>query len=161
MKGISPFIATVLILSLTIGVGVLVGPWAYNLFKSQTSTVAQESETAIECKYGGIRIDDSSVKCLLSGSSDMLNFTLENTGSVDLYNFTCEIYLNGFVYEYGVNNSINNQTFTASTALKPAQKRTVAVNITDNLAAVNPEWIRIRIPRCPTVDDKVTGITCS
>lgn len=161
MKGISPFIATVLIISFTIGAGMLLGPWIYSLTQSQAGTVGQESETRLECNYGGIRIDDDTIKCSFTGNPDFLNFTIENTGTIDLYNFTCEIYQNGVIYEYGVNNSINNQTFTSTSPLKSAQKRTVAVNITDNLPAINPEWIRIRIPRCPTVSDKSTNILCA
>lgn len=161
MKGISPFVATVFVISFTVGAGVLLGPWIYSLTKSQAETVGGETETRLDCQYGGIRIDDDSIKCSFTGNPDLLNFTIENTGTINLYNFTCEIYLNGVVYEYGVNNSINNQTFTDSSPLRPAQKRTVAVNITDNLASANPEWIRIRVPKCPTVDDKATNTTCS
>ena len=106
-------------------------------------------------------MDDDSIKCDFSGDPDFLNFTLENTGTINMYNFTCEIYLNGIIYEYGINNSINNQTFTDTAPLKPGQRRTVAVNITDNLADANPEWIRIRVPKCPTVDDRSTNTTCT
>jgi len=161
MKGISPFIATVLIISFTIGAGALLGPWIYSLTKSHADTVGGETETRLNCQYGGIRIDDESIKCSFTDTPDFLNFTIENTGTVNLYDFTCEIYLNGVIYEYGVNNSMNNQTFTSSSPLRPAQRRTVTVNITDDLASANPEWIRIRVPRCPTVDDRVTNVPCS
>jgi flagellin-like protein len=161
MKGISPFIATVLIIAFTIGIGMLLGPWIYKLTQSQTQTIGKESESRLECSYGGIRIDDSTIKCSFTGNPDFLNFTIENTGTINLYNFTCEIYQNGQIYEYGVNNSINNQTFTSVSPLKPAQKRTVTVNIIDNLPAINPDWIRIMVPSCPTVSDRSTNITCT
>lgn len=161
MKGISPFVATVLIIAFTVGVGVMIGPWIYSLTQTQAKTVGEESETRLECDYGGIRIVDDSIKCNFTGSVDTLNFMLENTGTINLYNFTCEIYLNGIIYEYGVNNSITNTSFTKDSPLGPAQRRTVAVNITDNLASANPEWIRIRVPRCPTVADKVTNVICT
>jgi archaellum component FlaG (FlaF/FlaG flagellin family) len=161
MKGISAFIATVLIIAFTIGVGMLLGPWIYSLAQSQSQTIGKESETRLECNYGGIRIDDDTIKCSFTGNPDFLNFTIENTGTIDLYNFTCEIYQNGVIYEYGVSNSINNQTFTSASPLRPAQKRTVSVNITDNLNATNPEWIRIMVPKCPTVSDKSTNIICT
>ena len=161
MKGISPFIATVLIISFTIGAAALLGPWIYSLTKSQSDVIGGETETRLDCQYGGIRIDDDSIKCDFTGSLYFLNFTLENTGTKDMYNFTCEIYLNGIIYEYGINNSINNQTFTSSTPLKPSQVRTVAVNITGDLPSANPEWIRVRVPKCPTVDDRSTDVSCS
>jgi hypothetical protein len=161
MKGISAFIATVLIIAFTIGVGMLLGPWIYNLVQSQSQTVSKESETMLDCSYGGIRIDDDSIKCDFTGDPDLLNFTIENSGTIDLYNFTCEIYQNGIIYGYSVNNSINNQIFTSTSPLKSAQKRAVRINITDNLPSANPEWIRITVPKCPTVSDKSTNVTCT
>jgi flagellin-like protein len=161
MKGISPFIATVLIIAFTIGIGMLLGPWIYNLTQSQSQTIGKESENRLECNYAGLRIIGDSIQCTFSGNPDFLNFTLENTGNIDLYNFTAEIKLNGIIYDYGVNNSITNTAFTQSSPLRPGQERTVAVNITDNLASANPDYVRIFTSICPTKDDKVTGVTCS
>jgi archaellum component FlaG (FlaF/FlaG flagellin family) len=161
MKGISAFIATVLVIAFTVGVGTLLGPWIYSTVQNQAKNVGQQSETRTDCEYGGVQIVADSVKCNFSGNPDFLNFTLKNTGNINLYNFTCEIKLNDIIYEYGVNNSISNTTFTSDAPLRPGQSKTVAINITNNLASANPDWVRIRVPRCPTVDSKVTGISCS
>lgn len=161
MKGISPFIATVLIIAFTIGAGMLLGPWIYSLTQSQSQTIGKESETRLECNYGGIRIDDDTIKCSFTGNPDFLNFTIENTGTIDLYNFTCEIKVGDNITSYNINNSLTNAPFTKDSPLRPAQRRTVIVGITDNLPAVNPEWIRIMVPKCPTVSDKSTNTICT
>ena len=162
MKGISPFIATVLIISFTIGAGVLLGPWIYSLTKSQAETIGGETETRLDCQYGGIRIDDECINIDFSGDPYFLNFTLENTGTVDLYDFKCEIYQDGLIYSYSVNDSRTNTIFTKDSPLGSRESRIVSVNLnTSELSSANPDWVRIIVTRCPTVSDKVTNLDCS
>jgi len=163
MKGISTFIATVLTIAFVAGVAVIISGWLTGFTKTQTGTVGQQSQTNTECNYAGIRILDDSVKCTLSTSPDKLNFTIENTGQIDLYNFTVQIYIGGTVYSNTTYNPFTNDNFTSSSPIKSGERKTIVVNMDDlNYTALgNPDWIRIVSARCPSVSDKVTSVSCS
>ena len=160
MKGISTFVATVLTIAFVATAAIIISGWLTGLTQSTTGTVGQQTQTDVDCKYAGIRIPDDTVKCTLSTSPDKLNFTIENTGNIDLYNFTAEIYFGGIVYSNTTYNYFTNDNFTSSSPLKPGEKRTIIVNM-GNLASGTPEWIRIVSARCPSVSDRVTNVTCS
>ncbi len=161
MKGVSPLIAVVLTIAFTVGVAALISGWLTVFSKSSTGIVESQSTTKINCNYGGIRIVDDSMKCGFTGSSDRLNFTIENTGTINLYNFTGEIYLNGIIYSYDTYNAMTNAPLSSGSPIKPNERKTLVVNITDNLASANPDWVRIVTTLCPTVSDKSTNVTCS
>jgi len=160
MKGVSTFIAMVLTIAFVAGAAIIISGWLTGLTHKQTEIIGDETTTKTECNYAGIRILDDTVKCTFSTSPDKLNFTIENTGNIDLYNFTAEIYFGGIVYSNTTYNYFTNDNFTSSSPLKPGEKKTIIVNM-DDLASGNPEWIRIVSARCPSVSDKVTNVTCS
>lgn len=160
MKGISAFVATVLTIAFVAGVAIIISGWLTGLTKTQTGTVEKQSQTAVECNYAGIRIVDDTIKCSLSSSPDQLNFTIENTGQIDLYNFTVQIYLNGIVYSNTTYDPLTGDNFTSSSPLKPGERKTIVVNM-DDFTSGNLEWIRIVSARCPSVSDTVTRVTCT
>jgi flagellin-like protein len=160
MKGISPFISTILLIAITVAVAGMIGLWITTLTHTQTGIVGNKTEEDIDCRYAGIKIDDSTIQCNFAGSSDQLNFTLENTGTVDMYNFNGEIYLGGLIYSYSVYNPLTNLAFNSTYPIRPGESKTVVVNITDNLASSNPTWIRV-VSRCPTVYDTVENVGCT
>lgn len=154
----------VLTVAFTVGVAAIIGTWLTVFSKSTTDTVGEESKTKINCNYGGIRIIDDSVKCNFATASpinDTLNFTIENTGTINLYNFTGEIYLNGIIYSYNTYNAATNAAFGSGSPIKPNERKTLVVNITADLASANPEWVRVVTTICPTISDKITNVTCT
>ena len=89
MKGISPFIATVLLIAFTIVIAGVVNFWLTSFTKTTTEVISEETSTQIICQYGGILLKS------LAYNNPYLTGTTENTGSILLGNLNLEIlYLN-------------------------------------------------------------------
>ena len=157
-KGISPFIASVLLIAFTVAVGTIVSLWINALMRSQASEVGSEADLAVKCKKAGIRILDDTIKCNFTGT-DYLNFSLQNTGYIDMYNFRAYLYINGVTYSYDVLDANTNQNFTKDSPLKIGEIKTVLVNITDSFSPTTISWLKIST-QCPDVNDRVENITC-
>ena len=94
MKGISPLMATVLIVAFTLAVAAIIGGWLTSISRTETSTIESGMSTQIECSKAQIDIVS-----ILNGSAVIV----QNIGQV---NFT-----NGLSLACGTNTS------TTSTAL--------------------------------------------
>ncbi|MDI6807241.1 MAG: hypothetical protein QMD14_05570 [Candidatus Aenigmarchaeota archaeon] len=161
MKGISPFIAVILLIAMTVSVGIIVSIWWTGLIQKQAGIIEEESVTKLKCTHGGILIWDETVKCNFAGATDSLNFTVENTGTIDLYNLKVQIFNGSAIYgPYDVIDILKGSVFTSTFPLKPGWKRSVEVNITPENIAGNAEWINI-ITQCPDVEDKTYNVACS
>jgi FlaG/FlaF family flagellin (archaellin) len=89
MKGISPFIAIVLIIAISVAVGGIMSVWMTGFFSTTTETVSEEKTKQIICTDAGISLKD------LKYVSGYLNGTVENTGWISLGNISLQIsYLN-------------------------------------------------------------------
>lgn len=87
MKGISPLIATVLLISLTVAVAGIVWAWSGPFFKDQTKRVSEQSDRTLFCSYGNINVKDlkfQSTQSRLSGN-------IENTGQIAVGNITISV----------------------------------------------------------------------
>jgi hypothetical protein len=85
MKGISSFIATILIIAVTVAVGGIISSWMIHFVSTETKTVGSQSELEITCNDGAISLSDLKYHCpKLSGK-------VKNTGKIDLGNITLEI----------------------------------------------------------------------
>jgi flagellin-like protein len=161
MRGISPFIAIILLVAITVSAGALISMWWFGLLGKQTGVVEEETTIKIRCTHGSILIWDSSIKCDFSGATDYLNFTVENTGTIDLYDLKVQISNGSLIFgPYNVTDVLTGSTFSSSFPLKPGWKRVVKVDIppTDNIAG-NAEWISITT-QCPGVEDRSYNIPC-
>lgn len=160
MKGISPFIAVILLVAITVSAGALISIWWFGLMGKQAGVIEEETTTKIRCVHGGILIWDGSIKCDFSGTADYLNFTVENTGTVDLYNLKVQIYNGSIIFgPYNLTDVLTGSIFTSTFPLKPGWKRVVKVEITDNIAG-DAEWINI-ITQCADVEDRTYNIDCT
>lgn len=165
MKGVSPFIASVLLIVMTVSAGALLAMWYMGLIKLQASNVGNEAEEKTTCSYGGIRILTETIRCDFSGSppatKDYLNFTVENSGSINLYNLKMQIYIQGVSYSFDVYETATNSTFNSTYPLRPDERKTVSVNITQNAPLANPDWIRL-ITQCSGVNSgNIESVDCT
>jgi len=107
-KGISPLIATILLIAFVIAVGGILSGWMISFTKERTEEARTKGETDIKCSYSSLYISDAN----WNSSQTKLSLTAENTGSEDLTDFRMIVVYN------------NNSAFTllatpASTALNP------------------------------------------
>lgn len=85
MKGISPLVATVLLIAFVVSVAGILSIWLHSLTVSTTQLVGTEASVAIACSYGGIKLTD------LYFSNNFLTGGIENTGSITLGNISLQI----------------------------------------------------------------------
>jgi flagellin-like protein len=80
MKGISPLIATVLLIAFTIAVGGIISIWLTGYTTTTTEIISEESEARIACIGAGISLRDLKFNSTIS----YLTGNIENTGTVKL-----------------------------------------------------------------------------
>jgi flagellin-like protein len=92
MKGISPLIATVLLIAFTVAVAGMVSIWITGFTKTTTTITQTQSLQRINCTYGSIVLSDMNY----CGSTAYLSGKISNNGLIDLDGITLqEIYTNG------------------------------------------------------------------
>jgi len=79
MKGISPFIAEILLIGFTVAIAGIIITWSSQFARTSTQTVAQQSESQLACSYGGISTFGDIVY-----SNGYLSGYLKNTGTIPL-----------------------------------------------------------------------------
>jgi len=80
MKGISPLIATVLLIVIVVSIGAVVMTWTSTFTATTTKTVQNKSDTAINCASASISIDEVFV---INGTSGVVRAAVKNSGFVD------------------------------------------------------------------------------
>ncbi len=111
-KGISPLIATVLLIAFTITIATLLASWMTGFTTTQTETTGTTADAEIKCAYGSITI--KSMK--YNNSDTKLYAEIENNaGDVDLSNITFSIILaNSSTYTYSTTCNCNDETLRAA-----------------------------------------------
>lgn len=85
MKGISPLIATVLLIAFTIAVGGLISIWLTGFTQTQTQAVGTQATNQITCSNGGISLSS------MSYCNSYLVSQITNTGTITLGNLSLTI----------------------------------------------------------------------
>lgn len=86
-KGISPLVATVLLIAFVVAIAGVIAAWLSGFAKSQTELVSSQSSLSVTCSYGSINM--KSLK--FTSSVSKLAGTLENNGQIPLGNITLSI----------------------------------------------------------------------
>ena len=146
MKGISDFIATILIIAFTVAVGGIVSSWMIHFATTEANTVGSKSDLTIICNDGAISISDLKYYCPnLSGK-------IKNTGKIDLTQITLEITYTNATREtrcmsYAAGTLINA---TCPGNLSIAMQEEYAFNLT--IGGSNYDRIRVYSANCTNVD---------
>ena len=93
-KGISPIVATVLLIAFTLAVASLLGGWLTSLTKTQTDTIEQGTSKAVNCSSAVIDI----VNVICANSSQQLKVAINNVGQNELWDFSVFASLNNTFY---------------------------------------------------------------
>ncbi len=105
-KGISPLLATVILIALTLAVAALLGSWFTSVTRIQTGIIEEDIATQINCT--GALLEISDVSC--SNDTQRIQVTITNLGNnIELYNFSTLVTLNDTFYLNGTGgpNSTN------------------------------------------------------
>jgi flagellin-like protein len=142
MKGISPLIASVLLIAFTIGVAALYSGWITTFTKKTTEEVQEHSEKRVTCTYGGIAIDD--VK--YNKTTGNLSGTIENTDIIDLGNIDLEIF-----YTNATRENLDLNMTLASGERNIFNSRVIDMNISNSY-----DKIRV-VTNCSNVNDEASS----
>ena len=82
MKGVSPLIASVLLIAFTVAVATLIMGWMSTYSRTVTSNVSEETATAIDCSKAAINIEHVYVGSASHASNATV--VVKNTGFEDL-----------------------------------------------------------------------------
>ncbi len=88
-KSISPILATVLIISLTLTVAFLISNWTENISQTQTEKISENMEKKINCESSGIAVENATYDC----SEGRLSLSVYNSGNINLKEFKVQIKL--------------------------------------------------------------------
>lgn len=102
-KGVSPLIATVLLIAIVITIALVILGWLSTLTKTTTSTVTNKTSESVNCASASISIED--VFVIGTGSTASANVIVKNTG------FTNGLNISGtLLNSSGYNFSATQQT---------------------------------------------------
>lgn len=151
MKGVSPLIATTMIVVLVFVLGALVGPWMYDLARSVTSKTENETTKNIECNYAAYDFNSDYETNGVNWTSALnsLYAEIENTGTQNLYDFSFEAKMNGTLINHYEPTTATDRTETAP--LKPGQSIILNASITVNLDNTTVNSVKIINSICPDI----------
>lgn len=84
-KGISPLVATILIIAITVGVVGIVAVWITGFTRTTTETVSTQSGRQIDCSFGAVSVGN------LKFANNFLSGRVENRGQIALGNISVNI----------------------------------------------------------------------
>ena len=140
-KGISPFIATVLLIAFAIAVASIFGGWLSTFTQTTTEEVQEHSETRVTCTYGGIALED------LEYNKTAANFSgkVENTDIIALGNIDFEIFY----------TDASRTKLDLNMTLYPGEKDTFNRNV-NKMNTTGYDKVRV-ITNCSNVYDEATS----
>lgn len=80
MKGISPLLASVLLIAITVAIATLIMGWMSTVARTTQIKVENKTSQAVDCSSASISIDDVYIT---AGSAGSANIIVRNTGQVD------------------------------------------------------------------------------
>lgn len=94
MKGISPLVATVLLIAFTIAVGGILSVWLGSFTKTQTTIVESSSDAQVKCALSALVVKEVKYHC--SSDPRYANVTVVyETGTEQLSNITISVFSGG------------------------------------------------------------------
>ncbi len=112
MKGISPLIAAVLLIAVTMTLAGVLAYWASTFVQSGLESSSNQT-IATQCNFGNFVID----ACSYDNVNQRVTFILDNVGTVDLYNITVfVIYPDNNVTSSSVTGTIGSGTLKSFSA---------------------------------------------
>lgn len=136
LKGISPLIAAVLLIAVTMTLAGVLAFWASTFVQSGLESSANQT-IATECNFGNFVVD----ACSYDSAGQRVTFILDNIGTVDLSNIS--------VFVIYPDNSLNYTQ--ADGNLPSGALRSFSVS------GVNPGYSRVTIgTQCPNVREETT-----
>jgi len=149
MKGVSTFVAAIILVLISVSIGIIIYAWMRGLIYSTSQEQIQQTMNYLECQKAGIRIERIEY-C----SNNLLNFTLRNVGKADINKLLASVkFKDGSILNF---DDIKECFKDNSLTLKSGEKKCghlYGMNFT------NAVELSVVIKDCPSVYD-VVEIVC-
>lgn len=101
-KGISPIMATVMLILIATAIAAIVGPWMIDLARTSSNQTTNDQEMELRCQNTAYDFDTNfgTNGINWSASDSLLQAKIVNTGTQNLYNFTFEVISNSTIISY-------------------------------------------------------------
>ncbi|MBI2545260.1 MAG: hypothetical protein HYW22_01515 [Candidatus Aenigmarchaeota archaeon] len=114
MKGISPLVATVLLIGITVGIAGIVGFWISGFTTTATRTTTAQGQLQVLCSNAAIDVSN------LKYCNNNVSGIIKNNGRITIGNVTLQVtFLNGTTVSSALNDTQGNFL-----ALRPGQLST-------------------------------------
>lgn len=101
-KGISPLVAAVLLIAVTMTIAGVLAYWATTFVKTQTTTFQNES-VASECSFANLVVHS----CSYSTNASQIALILDNVGRIELKDMVAQVvYSNNSVADHRLNGTL-------------------------------------------------------
>jgi len=122
MKAISPLVASVLLIAITVAVSGLVGLWFTSFTRTSTGTVSREAEMQIACNSASMSFSNV---CYDSQSKQLKGY-ITNTGIVNLGNISLQLIYDNttsklFYLYYAGGDVIASETCCGNLTMRPQE----------------------------------------
>jgi len=151
MKGLSPIIATVMLIALTLSIVAILATWFSSLTKSQQENIESGSARLVNCTTANLDL----VGVICSNTTKQLQIAVNNLGQVDLYDFSTLAQINNTYYQNSTGGP--NSTYP----LSPGHQ-TILVYGCD-LCTINAKVSIVRVTpgNCPQIyEEKNVEVNC-
>lgn len=107
-KGVSPLIATVLLIAFAVALGAVVMNWGRSYVEDTAAFARSKSDTEVKCSTDAtlefLKVHDQDSVCLVNSTTPKyFNFTVENTGTATLYGMVMDVIGDADVNETQIN----------------------------------------------------------
>jgi flagellin-like protein len=129
-KGISPMIATVLLIAFTVAVGGIISMWLTTMASTQTTATGTAAEKQVLCARSVLSIDEVTSHLNTTAGGDTFNVTVTYmSGSEDLYYFNISLIDN--LRNSFTATPVNVTNFNKTNPFKPGSTQVFNLNIAD------------------------------
>ncbi len=145
MKGVSPLVATVLLIALAVALSSMVTTWMTTLTKEQTASIGNKTTTAIDCTAANIDIKD----VYIDFAANMSRIIVWNSGQISL-----ELKSATVLNKMGENATLNT---TLPLVMSAGAIETVKFNISGTINSMQNFSQVIVSTNCVGISDRFTG----
>ncbi|MDY6768637.1 MAG: CARDB domain-containing protein [Candidatus Nanohaloarchaea archaeon] len=141
-SGVSPLIAAVLLIALTMGLAAIITPYVTTFAEERSQQLKNRSGQEIQCSYAGVDVADA----VYISANNQTDVSVENTGTVDFNNVSVVTY---------TGSAVQGRTYVSPLAAGEAES--VTISGTDS----KPDRVRAISKQCPAVSSDETSIGTS
>ncbi|MBI4176811.1 MAG: hypothetical protein HY516_00425 [Candidatus Aenigmarchaeota archaeon] len=126
-KGVSPLVASVLLISFTMAIAAILATWATQYMTQQTSTLTTKGNEA-NCVYARMNLDTYTY----DKAGNQLILIINNDGRIGLQNFTLFLYNGSGIGRISLDTDVS-VVGRQNTTLPPGEPRSFIVNGVSNI----------------------------